>query len=114
MSETFRLTLAQLSPSVGDIDGNAAKARAAWDAAKAAGADLLVLQPRHEEAVRQTTHCLGRARSLLDATSTGPIEQVELVAHELRGALDALAGLGGRQSPDDVIGRVFATFCIGK
>jgi NAD+ synthase len=43
MSETFRLTLAQLNPSVGDIAANAAKARAAWDAAKAAGAGLLAL-----------------------------------------------------------------------
>ena len=39
MSETFRLTLAQLSPTLGDIDGNAAKARAAWEEAKAAGSD---------------------------------------------------------------------------
>jgi NAD+ synthase len=43
MSETFRLTLAQLSPTVGDIDGNAAKARAAWQQAKTAGSDLVVL-----------------------------------------------------------------------
>ncbi|HHC30102.1 MAG TPA: NAD+ synthase, partial [Rhodobacterales bacterium] len=43
MSETFRLTLAQLNPTVGDIAGNAAKARAAWAAGKAAGADLVAL-----------------------------------------------------------------------
>ncbi|HCQ66119.1 MAG TPA: NAD+ synthase [Rhodobacteraceae bacterium] len=43
MSDTFRLTLAQLAPAVGDIPGNIAKARTAWQAAKAAGADLVVL-----------------------------------------------------------------------
>ena len=43
MSRTFRLTLAQLNPVVGDIAGNAAKARAAWAEAKAAGADMLAL-----------------------------------------------------------------------
>ena len=78
------------------------------------GGDLLVLQPRHEEALRQTAHCVKAARSFLDESSTGSVDQSELVAHELRAALDAMAGLGGRTSPDDVIGRVFATFCIGK
>ena len=42
-ADTFRLTLAQLNPVVGDLAGNAAKARAAWAEAKAAGADMLAL-----------------------------------------------------------------------
>src|SRR5438552_5382844 len=40
---TFKITLAQLNPTVGDVTGNAAKARAARDRAKADGADLVVL-----------------------------------------------------------------------
>ena len=40
---SFKITLAQLNPTVGDVTGNAAKARAARDKAKADGADLLVL-----------------------------------------------------------------------
>ena len=43
MAETFRITLGQLNPVVGDIPGNAAKARAAWEAGRAAGADLVAL-----------------------------------------------------------------------
>lgn len=44
MSEPqFIVTLAQLNPTVGDVAGNAAKARAARGTAKAAGADLMVL-----------------------------------------------------------------------
>lgn len=43
MTDTFRITLAQLNPTVGDLPGNAAKAGAAWDQARAAGADMLVL-----------------------------------------------------------------------
>src|SRR6266699_4194228 len=39
----FSITLAQLNPTVGDVAGNAAKARAARVRAKAAGADLVVL-----------------------------------------------------------------------
>ncbi|QPF89224.1 NAD+ synthase [Bradyrhizobium commune] len=38
----FRLTLAQLNPSVGDIEGNAAKARAAREKARADLADVVV------------------------------------------------------------------------
>ena len=43
MAETFRITLAQLNPSVGAIAGNAAKARVAWEAARDAGSDMLAL-----------------------------------------------------------------------
>ena len=39
----FKITLAQLNPTVGDVEGNAAKARAARVRAQADGADLLVL-----------------------------------------------------------------------
>src|SRR6266436_5909200 len=43
MSEQFAITLAQLNPTVGDVAGNAAKARAARAQARLDGADLLVL-----------------------------------------------------------------------
>ena len=43
MGDRFRLTLAQLNPVVGDIEGNAAKARAAWEEGCEAGADLVAL-----------------------------------------------------------------------
>jgi NAD+ synthase len=39
----FRLTLAQLNPTVGALGENAAKARAAWEEARDAGADMVVL-----------------------------------------------------------------------
>ena len=41
--DKFRLTMAQLNPTVGDLAGNCAKAKAAWDQGKAAGADLVAL-----------------------------------------------------------------------
>ncbi len=43
MGDRFRLTLAQLNPTVGDIEGNAALARRAWEEARAAGADMVAL-----------------------------------------------------------------------
>ena len=43
MAEHFRITLAQLNPVVGDLTGNAAKAREAWEQGRAAKADLVAL-----------------------------------------------------------------------
>ena len=43
MTERFRLTLAQLNATVGDLTGNAALARRAWDEGREAGADLVAL-----------------------------------------------------------------------
>ena len=43
MSDTFKITLAQLNPTVGDLNGNADKAFAAWEKSKQSGADLVAL-----------------------------------------------------------------------
>lgn len=43
MADRFRVTLAQLNPTVGDLAGNAAKAREAWEEGRKAGADLVAL-----------------------------------------------------------------------
>src|SRR5215475_14462882 len=69
------ITLAQLNPTVGDVEGNAAKARAARARAKADGADLVVLselflagyppedlvrKPSFQAACRAATEALAR------------------------------------------------------
>jgi NAD+ synthase len=71
----FLVTLAQLNPTVGDVEGNAAKARAARARAAADGADLvvlselfiagyqpedLVLKPAFQAACRQAIEALAR------------------------------------------------------
>ncbi len=43
MSDRFRITLAQLNPTVGDLAGNAAMARDAWEKGRDAGADLVAM-----------------------------------------------------------------------
>src|SRR5437773_3005543 len=78
----FRITLAQLNPTVGDIDGNAAKVRAARAKAAADGADLivfselflagyppedLVLKPAFQAACRAAIEALAR-----DTADSGP------------------------------------------
>src|ERR1700755_1640908 len=71
----FKITLAQLNPTVGDVEGNAAKARAARERARAGGADLvvfselfiagyppedLVLKPAFQAACRAAIEALAR------------------------------------------------------
>ncbi|MEL7205137.1 MAG: nitrilase-related carbon-nitrogen hydrolase, partial [Pseudomonadota bacterium] len=43
MTDRFRITLAQLNATVGDIAGNAALARSAWEEGRANGAQLVAL-----------------------------------------------------------------------
>src|SRR5665811_1826749 len=43
MSEGLRLALCQMNPTVGDLEGNAARIRAGIEAAKDAGAQLVLL-----------------------------------------------------------------------
>jgi len=76
-------------------------------------AELLALQPRHESALRETLACLQDAGQHVDPEAAA-LNEIELVAEAMRHALDQLAGLGGKLTPDDVIGRVFSTFCVGK
>jgi tRNA modification GTPase len=40
--------------------------------------------------------------------------RLELFAEELRLAQEALAGITGEFSADDLLGEIFSRFCIGK
>ena len=53
----LKITLAQLNPTVGDVEGNAAKARAARARAAADGADLVMLPELFMTAIRRKTSC---------------------------------------------------------
>ena len=90
-------------------------ARRLGERAVSVAADMLALQPRHESALRTALADISAARDLLaPQREDHSIMHVELIAGALRSALDQLAALGGTLTPDDVIGRVFATFCVGK
>ena len=65
---------------------------------------------------RRHLHALARARACLDAAeearrATGA---AELVAEELRLAQLALGEITGEFTSDDLLGEIFASFCIGK
>jgi len=69
----------------------------------------LFSRARHfDKLARAEAHLIGAAAHL-----TGPLHW-ELAAEELRLALRALDGLVGRVDVEDVLGRIFASFCIGK
>jgi len=38
----------------------------------------------------------------------------EFIAEELRGALDAVGGVVGKADSEEILGKIFSTFCIGK
>lgn len=77
-----------------------------------AGAGLL---PRHHALATEAARSLARALAAVEHDPpAGVPREGELVAAEMRLALDALGELGGRVSPDEVLGRIFASFCVGK
>ncbi|MEO0923408.1 MAG: NAD+ synthase [Pseudomonadota bacterium] len=81
MANRFRLTLAQLNPVLGDLEGNAQKAWTAWKAGRDAGADMvaltemfitgynaqdLVMKPAFHQAA------IARIKSLAEECADGP------------------------------------------
>jgi len=76
----------------------------------AEGAALL---PRHRAAIESSIAQLESAATIAGAGGSG-LPDPELVAAHLRAGLDALGSIGGAVTPDDVIGLVFARFCVGK
>lgn len=68
---------------------------------------VLAAQARHID-------CLERAASSLGAATLADLRSPELMAEELRQAHDAIGEILGRTLPDEVLGEIFARFCIGK
>jgi tRNA modification GTPase len=73
------------------------------------GSGALSARARHMEALALVDDGVAEAARLL-ATREAP----ELVAEELRRAQQALGDIVGAQSSDELLGRIFARFCIGK
>lgn len=64
---------------------------------------------RHLEALRQAGSALEHGRAQLTLAGAG-----ELLAEDLRQAQQALGEITGAFSSDDLLGRIFSSFCIGK
>jgi len=87
--------------------------RLAESAVSLAG-DLAVLRPRHERSLRAAAEALVAAADLAGRSGGRSLDEPELVAAELRAGLDELGRIVGRIDPDEVLGRIFSSFCIGK
>ena len=64
---------------------------------------------RHLEALERATVALKQAAYQLEIIRAG-----ELVAEELREAQNALAEITGAFTSEDLLARIFSSFCIGK
>jgi tRNA modification GTPase len=73
--------------------------------------ERVVVQVRHRELLASAADALREARALVDLRGSA---DPELVAAGLRAALDDLGAITGAIAPDDVLGRIFASFCVGK
>lgn len=100
---------------VSALTGHGVEALSAMIAARAdafagqQGDEVIAINARHADALRRAGDCLRAARAkLLDG---GP---VELLASDLRGALDACGEICGRVDNERMLDHLFKTFCIGK
>jgi tRNA modification GTPase len=84
-----------------------AVARSRASAASGAGHGLLA---RHRRALAEAEGALSKVAAL----GEGEGRDDAAIAAALREALDALGSITGHLSPDDVLGLVFARFCVGK
>jgi tRNA modification GTPase len=75
----------------------------------AVGDWAVAINARHQD-------CLRRALEPLQAALAGLRNGalVELVAEELRSAMEAIGEVVGRVDTEDLLGRIFSSFCIGK
>lgn len=98
--------------------GIGALRRAIADAAgrrEASGSGEVLLLPRHRRALALSrAHVAEALRVVRESDPTGQVQNAEVAAECMRRALDALGEITGRITPDDVLGRIFAGFCIGK
>ena len=64
---------------------------------------------RHIEVLNRSRHSLETARSALNENQAG-----EILAEELRLTQNALNEITGEFTSDDLLGKIFSSFCIGK
>lgn len=70
---------------------------------------LAAINTRHRYALQQALEALQTACDALKNAC-----EPELIAVDLRAALDALGSITGRIDTEDILTRIFSTFCLGK
>jgi tRNA modification GTPase len=67
-----------------------------------------IARRRHVEALTEVLQSLENARDIIK------VHPLELTAEELRLAQNALARITGEFTSDDLLGKIFSSFCVGK
>lgn len=73
------------------------------------GSEIILTELRHKLALERAADRLSGFLGLLEKS-----ESPEFLAIELRAALDSLAEITGEVTTEDILGRIFSKFCIGK
>ncbi|HEX6929392.1 MAG TPA: tRNA uridine-5-carboxymethylaminomethyl(34) synthesis GTPase MnmE [Gammaproteobacteria bacterium] len=76
---------------------------------QAQGSDVFIARRRHLDALARARNHVEQGAMALETARAG-----ELLAEELRLAQQALNEITGEFSSDDLLGRIFSSFCIGK
>lgn len=79
--------------------------------AQPGGEGVFIARQRHVQALAHTLEHLDQAIALIAHDDRAPLD---LLAEELRLAHRALMGIVGEFTPDDLLGAIFSSFCIGK
>jgi tRNA modification GTPase len=79
----------------------------------ARGGQAMGLHRRQKDCLRAAARSAEAAANVLEGTAE-LADRAELVAAELRDALQALGQISGQVMDEDVLARIFARFCVGK
>ncbi|MPS72640.1 MAG: tRNA uridine-5-carboxymethylaminomethyl(34) synthesis GTPase MnmE [Chryseobacterium sp.] len=71
--------------------------------------NVVITNQRHYEALQKSLNSVKRVDEAVSSQIT-----TELLAYELRNALEYLGEISGEFSNDEVLGNIFSKFCIGK
>ena len=70
---------------------------------------LVVTSARHKQKLTAAQKGIGRARRKFKEN-----ESPEIIAFELRQGIEALDEITGRIYNEEILGKIFSSFCIGK
>ena len=76
---------------------------------KSEGDQVVITNQRHYESLRKSLQAVQQVKEAVHSQIT-----TELLAYELRNALEALGEISGEFTNDEVLGNIFSKFCIGK
>jgi len=81
----------------------------ASDNGEDAGSDVILTNLRHKTALEKSAAALATAHDTLSHHNSP-----ELAAFDVKEALDHLGDIAGETTTEDVLDRIFSTFCVGK